>query len=143
MPQASVTDSRKSTVPDVRITLEPGPGHPGQPDGFALGLATIYNNRVLDVIFPCTNVKQNYGSAALFWNALQYSKSRVAGELDLNSLMLALDFFDEHFDGTKRGVSFYKKHGNVNALEDLVDTVMLDEHPLSAYGYRYGVVLAW
>lgn len=126
-----------------KLSMEPRPHYPGTPAAFGLALATIHKGQVFDLLFPFTNVGQNPGSATLFWNALQDSNTGVSGEIDLENLMAAHDAFEDMFEGQRRGASFYKKHANIAALDQLIDSVALGEHPLSDFGYRYGVVLAW
>lgn len=114
------------------------PDYPGDPTAFALGLATVFEDQILDVRFPHTNIgtEENFGTAALFWYAMNHSAEYplvgICGRW-LRALQGAFGPFRQ--DATP--------HPNIGCLDALYNTCHSKRPSFHNLGYRYVAVLAW
>lgn len=98
--------------------IEDDPDYPGRPDAFALGIVRYNGDTVLDVRFPTVNHKENYGSAAVFWD----SPKELEGSISRKTLPILMGKFDAF---TNDG----KVHTNIDAIGTLASTYRMSSYP--------------
>ena len=64
-----------------------------RPEAFAIGIATIEDNSIIEVLYPCINVNSNYGTAAILSVLVGHISNSASYMLDINNINMTLTGF--------------------------------------------------
>lgn len=116
--------------------------YPGDPDAHALGLATVHvpTGTIIEYRFIQTNVKENFGTAALAWLAKTTSSDEdlVPGEIDKRRLSELESAFKPYRAEIAKDPS---KHLNIQAFDKILSRTRFMPKQGAPSEYRYAVVV--